>query len=112
MESNAALAALSAISHRIRLQAFRELVQAGAEGLSVGMLRDRLEIPPATLSAYLNTLRASGLVADTREGRVIRVRANFERMDSLLRYLTENCCGGAPCAPANTCKPTRKGAKR
>jgi DNA-binding transcriptional ArsR family regulator len=112
METAAALAALSALSHETRLQAFRELVQAGPEGLSVGELRDRLEIPPATLSAYLNTLRASGLVADTREGRVIRVRANFESMDSLLGYLTENCCGGAPCAPAKTCKPTSKGARR
>ena len=111
METISALAALSALSHEVRLQAFRELVQAGPEGLSVGNLRDRLEIPPATLSAYLNTLRAAGLVANTREGRVIRVRADFQQMDALLGYLTENCCGGAACAPGKTCKPTRKRTK-
>ena len=111
MKTGVAIAALSALSHEVRLQAFRELVQAGPSGLSVGELRDRLAIPPATLSAYLNTLRASELVADTREGRVIRVRANFERMDALLGYLTENCCGGAPCGPAGRRRATRKGSK-
>jgi hypothetical protein len=32
-------------------------------------------------------------------------------MNSLLGYLTDNCCGGAPCAPAVECKPTRKRTK-
>jgi len=112
METNDALASLAALSHETRLQAFRQLVQAGPDGLSVGELRDRLDVPPATLSAYLNTLRASGLVADTREGRVIRVRANYGQMNALLAYLTENCCGGESCAPAANCKPTAKGARK
>ena len=112
METDAAVVALAALSHKIRLQAFRELVQAGPGGLSVGELRDRLDIPPATLSAYLNTLRASGLVADEREGRVIRVRADFDRMNLLLGFLTENCCGGSTCAPVKSRKPPTKGARR
>ncbi len=45
METDAALAALTALSHQIRLQAFRELVQAGPDGLNVGQLRVRLQIP-------------------------------------------------------------------
>ena len=112
MKTSDALSALSALSHDTRLAAFRQLVQAGAGGLSVGDLRDRLDVPAPTLSAYLNTLRASGLVTDTREGRVIRVRADFKRMNALLGYLTENCCAGEPCAPDTTCKPTGKGKKR
>jgi DNA-binding transcriptional ArsR family regulator len=112
MKTNDALATLAALSHETRLQAFRLLVQAGPEGLSVGELRERLEVPPATLSAYLNTLRAAGLAADTREGRVIRVRANYEHMNALLAYLTENCCGAQSCAPAAACQPIRKGAKK
>ena len=79
------------------LAAFRALVQAGHEGLAVGELRDQLDVAPATLSAHLNILRASGLAADEREGRVIRVRADYARMDALLAYLTENCCKGRPC---------------
>jgi len=111
METNTALAALSALSHESRLAAFRQLVQAGPDGLSVGELRERLELPPATLTAHLNILRAAALVHDQREGRVIRVRANYLQMNALLAYLTENCCGGTDsCAPATTCAPRPTGA--
>ena len=104
METPDALAALNALSHESRLAAFRALVQAGPDGLAVGELRDRLDLPPATLSAHLNVLRAAGLVDDEREGRVIRVRANYPRMNALLGYLTENCCAGtASCGPAKCC---------
>ena len=106
METKTALTALSALSHESRLAAFRQLVQAGPDGLSVGELRERLDLPPATLTAHLNLLRAAGLVTDQREGRVIRVRAHYAQMNALLAYLTENCCGGATnCAPASTCTP-------
>ncbi|WP_133479587.1 ArsR/SmtB family transcription factor [Cognatilysobacter segetis] len=106
METDLALGALRALAHDSRLAAFRALVQAGADGLAVGELRDLLGLPPATLTAHLNVLRAAGLVADTREGRVIRVRADYARMDALIAYLTENCCQGAACAPAaGRCTP-------
>ena len=100
MKTDQALTALRALSHETRLAAFRALVQAGRGGLAVGELRDMLEVPPPTLTAHLNVLRAAGLVADTREGRVIRVRADYARMDALLSFLTQNCCQGAACAPA------------
>jgi len=110
MDNVKAVSALSALSHESRLSAYRQLVQAGEGGLPVGELRDRLGLPPATLTAHLNVLRAAGLVDDQREGRVIRVRANYAQMNALLAFLTENCCGGeASCAPATACKP-RKGA--
>ncbi|OOG38862.1 transcriptional regulator [Rhodanobacter sp. C06] len=112
METPDALAALGALSHDSRLAAFRRLVQVGPEGLPVGELREHLDLPPATLSAHLNVLRAAGLVEDQREGRVIRVRANYRQMNALLAYLTENCCAGsADCGPASSCKPRKKGAK-
>lgn len=97
-----ALAALRALGHEHRLAAFRALVQAGPSGLAVGGLRERLDLAPATLTAHLNVLRAAGLVVDEREGRVIRLRADYARMDALLSYLTENCCAGAPCAPSSS----------
>ncbi|HJU40771.1 MAG TPA: metalloregulator ArsR/SmtB family transcription factor [Tahibacter sp.] len=112
MQTEAALAALNALSHESRLAAFRELVQAGPDGLSVGELRERLNLPPATLTAHLNVLRAAALVADEREGRVIRVRANYARMNALLAYLTENCCAGTvACDPAPSCKPRKSGSR-
>jgi DNA-binding transcriptional ArsR family regulator len=113
MEIDTALAALDALSHETRLKAFRALVQAGQAGMPVGALRDRLDVPPATLTAHLNVLRAADLVQDEREGRVIRVRAHYAQMDALMGYLTENCCAGdASCAPAASCKPRHKGARR
>ena len=113
METKSALVALSALGHESRLAAFRQLIQAGTGGLAVGELRERLALPPATLSAHLNILRAAGLVQDQREGRVIRVRADYAQMNALLAYLTENCCAGSPCGPSSPClPPTKKGPAR
>ncbi len=113
MNTETALSALRALGHESRLAAFRQLVQAGPEGLSVGELRDRLDLPPATLSAHLNVLRAAGLVDDEREGRVIRVRANYLQMNTLLGYLTENCCSNdTRCKPPGVCKPGKSGVRK
>lgn len=112
MKTQSALSALSALSHESRLAAFRALVQVGPDGLSVGELRERLDLPPATLTAHLNILRAAALVHDEREGRVIRVRANYLQMNALVAYLTENCCAGAvDCGPVATCKPKKTGTR-
>lgn len=108
MKTDTALDALRALGQISRLAAFRALVEAGPEGLAVGELRDRLDLPPATLSAHLNVLRSAGLVADERQGRVIRVRADFAQMNALIAYLTENCCAGAECVVGVPgCPPTQ-----
>lgn len=109
MQTATALQSLRALGHDSRLAAFRALVQAGPTGLPVGELREQLQLPPATLSAHLNVLRAAGLVDDARSGRVIRVRANYTGMNGLIGYLTENCCQGAACGPASPCSPTANG---
>ncbi|NUS38837.1 MAG: helix-turn-helix transcriptional regulator [Lysobacter sp.] len=109
MDTAQTLVALRALAHESRLAAFRALVEAGPDGLAVGMLRERLDLPPATLTAHLNVLRAAGLVSDLREGRSIRVRADYTRMDALVGYLTENCCAGAAsCGPVPSCTPRPK----
>ena len=109
MKAPAALESLDALAHATRLAAFRALVVAGADGLAVGELREALRVPPATLTAHLNVLRAAKLVLDRRDGRSIVVRANLARMNDLIAYLTENCCaGGAPCAPGVSCPPESK----
>lgn len=105
MDTDDALSALTALSHPSRLAAFRALVQAGPGGMAVGEVRERLDVPPATLTAHLNVLRAAGLVRDAREGRVIRLHADYARMDALVAYLMDNCCGGqAQCMPS-ACTP-------
>lgn len=106
MNTQQTVTALRALAHAHRLAAYRALVQAGPQGLAVGELREVLDLAPATLTAHLNQLRSCGLVSDQREGRVIRVRADYSAMDALLGFLTDNCCGGAPCAPA--ARPARR----
>lgn len=104
MNHATAVSALSALGHDTRLAAFRHLVQVGPEGLPVGALRAALDLPAATLTAHLNVLRSAGLVSDAREGRVIKISADFGRMNELLAYLTDNCCSGNDCTPsANPC---------
>lgn len=94
MESLAAIAALDALAQETRLRVFRLLVQVGTEGLPAGRIAKDLELPLATLSFHLNTLRQAGLIEFRRESRSLIYHANFEVMNRLLAYLTENCCGG------------------
>ena len=109
MKSIDAVRALAALAQDSRLAVYRRLVQAGDEGLAVGVIGERLKLPGATLSNHLNVLRHAGLVRDMREGRSIRCRADYARMNALLAFLTENCCGNdAACAPAPACAPNRR----
>ena len=101
METRHAVAALSALAHEGRLTVFRELVQAGPEGLAAGEVARRVGIPPNTLSASLTVLSHAGLVASRRAGRSIIYSAQYGRMSELLGYLVRDCCNGSPavCAP-------------
>ncbi|MGI8561748.1 MAG: ArsR/SmtB family transcription factor [Luteimonas sp.] len=88
---------------RRALQQERAFARVAGERGGALELRARLLAPPQLceqVAAHLNVLRKAGLVADTREGRVIRVRADFTRMYGLIDFLTENCCEGAGCAPS------------
>jgi len=108
MKSNDVVRALAALAQDSRLAAYRLLVQAGDAGLAVGEIGERLKLPGATLSNHLNVLRRAGLVRDVREGRSIRCRADYARMNALLGFLTENCCGDAAASCAPTCAPNRR----
>jgi DNA-binding transcriptional ArsR family regulator len=111
MEKTDAIAALAALAQDNRLDIFRLLVQAGPEGMPAGAVASALDLAPNTLTFHFDRLRMAGLVTVRRDGRSMIYAAQFETMNSLLGFLTENCCGGAPCAPAVECKPARKRAK-
>src|SRR5579871_1330541 len=111
MEKKKAVAALAALAQDNRLDVFRLLVQAGPEGMTAGAIAEALELPPNTLTFHFDRLRMAGLATVRREGRSMIYAAQFETMNALLGFLTDNCCGGASCAPAAACKPARKRAK-
>jgi DNA-binding transcriptional ArsR family regulator len=98
METKQAIAALAAIAQESRLAVFRLLVQAGPEGMIASKISEQLEIPPSSLSFHLKELSHAGMVNVRQDGRFMIYSANFDTMNSLLGFLTENCCGGAPCA--------------
>jgi ArsR family transcriptional regulator, arsenate/arsenite/antimonite-responsive transcriptional repressor len=99
MESKAVVAALSALAQDSRLAVFRLLVQVGQEGLPAGKIAETLCIPPSSLSFHLKELTHADLVSSRQESRFVIYSANFQTMNELLGYLTENCCGGKPCLP-------------
>jgi len=103
METKSVLAALAALAQESRLAIFRLLVQTGPEGLSVGKIGEALAIPPSSLSFHLKEMTHANLVTPRQEGRFIIYSANFQTMNGLIAFLTENCCGGHPCIPKAAC---------
>src|ERR1700722_18884971 len=102
------VAALAALAQDNRLDVFRLLVEAGPEGMPAGAVATALDLAPNTLTFHFDRLRIAGLVTVRREGRSMIYAAQFETMNALIGYLTDNCCSGVPCAPAVECKPARK----
>jgi len=100
MEEQDVVKSLAALAQPLRLQVFRALVVAGPTGLTPGALVDALGVQATSLSFHLKELTHSGLVTQERSGRNLIYRAAFERMNALIGYLTENCCGGEACLPA------------
>src|SRR3984885_12183977 len=104
MEKQNAVTALAALAQDNRLDIFRLLVQAGPEGMQAGAVATALDLAPNTLTFHFDRLRVAGLVTVRRDGRSMIYAAQYEQMNALLGYLTENCCQGA----AEQCKPARR----
>ena len=101
MKKHDAVAALAALAQDNRLEAFRLLVQSGPDGMPAGQVADALGLPPNTLTFHFDRLREAGLIAVRRDGRSMIYTAQFDAMNALIGYLTENCCQGR----AEECRP-------
>jgi DNA-binding transcriptional ArsR family regulator len=108
MDQTSVVSALAALAQESRLAVFRLLVQAGPDGMAASRIAEALGIPPSSLSFHLKELTHAGLATQTKAGRSLIYSANFSTMTNLISFLTENCCGGAPCSPVelSTC-PTQ-----
>ncbi len=105
------LQALGALAQESRLAVFRLLVKRGPAGHAAGEIATRLDIPPPALTFHLKELALAGLVTSRKSGRHVIYSARFDRMNALLAYLTENCCGqGRDCAPS--CAPAPRAPAR
>ena len=106
METLEAVNALAALAHQSRLAIFRTLVEAGPRGLAAGAIGEQLKLPPATLSFHLANLTNAGLIGSHQDGRFVIYSTDFENMNALVAFLTDNCCSGSACGPAS-CSPVR-----
>ncbi len=110
MNAQDVVSALAALAQDSRLAIFRLLVQAGPSGLSASRIADALGIAPSSLSFHLKELLRAEMVTQTREGRSLIYAANFQTMNGLIRFLTENCCGGNVCSPVRVPACSEEGA--
>jgi DNA-binding transcriptional ArsR family regulator len=108
LPANQAVAALASLAQEHRLALFRLLVQAGPNGMAAGALADALRVPNSSLSFHLAHLNRAGLIDQRRDGRSLIYTANYDAMNRLIGFLTENCCGGADCTvPAQPALPRK-----
>ncbi len=83
---------LSQRGNPTRLRIVRELVRSGKTGMAVGEIKKRLGTPNSTLSHHLNHLKNVGLVKQQRESTVLRCFVNYQAIDAIVTFLTEECC--------------------
>ena len=83
---------LSQLGNTTRLRIVRELVRAGNSGMAVGEIKERLGTPNSTLSHHLNHLKNVGLVKQQRESTVLRCFVDYQKIDAIVKFLTEECC--------------------
>ena len=95
LSENAAADSFGALGHPVRLRIYRLLVRAGADGANVGTIARQLQLPASTLAHHLHALVSAGLVCQERRGREVLSRADYEAMDALVAYLTNECCADA-----------------
>lgn len=113
MDQKRAIDALAALAQETRLELFRLLVATGPDGLPAGVIAERLGVQPSSLTFHLNQLNHAGLITQRRQSRQLIYSAEYDAMNALLAYLTENCCRGeasyaAACEPESPAPAYRK----
>ena len=89
---------LESLGNPTRLRIYRVLVRAGDAGLPVGRLQERIGIAASTLSHHLHRLILTELVQQERQATTLICRANYRAMNSLIGFMTEECCADAAAA--------------
>lgn len=113
MKTQAVIDALAALAHEYRLAIFRLLVEQGPQGLPAGAIGDRVGLQPSSLTFHLQSLQRAGLITQQRASRQLIYSADYDAMNGLVGYLTDNCCaasadGCCPPAPARAARTARR----
>ena len=94
MNEEIAAKCLSELGSPTRLSVFCLLVKSGPDGMVVGDIQRRLQIPASTLSHHIARLSWTGLVEQRRQGRQLHCSTRPGIMDDLITFLTAECCTG------------------
>lgn len=94
---------LAVLGHPNRLAIFGLLMRRYPDRVPAGEIRDSLDLKPSTLSAYLSSLLAAGLIRQERFGTSLRYQIDMGQVQATFDFLLNDCCRGRPeiCAPAS-----------
>ena len=92
MKLDTAAKVLAKIGNPTRLRIVRLLVRAGDEGLPVGQIQKRLDIPASTLTHHIAHLKTAGVISQQRRQAALICRIEFDIIRALVDYLSEECC--------------------
>src|SRR5256885_7175905 len=95
----------AALGHEARVRIVRLVLAAHPDGLVAGEIQQELGIPASTLSHHLDALETAGLIAQRREGRVLRYSAAAGRRRDLLGLLYSRRCTRRPAVFLAALKP-------
>lgn len=96
MDKKVAIKIFETLSSGIRLDIYRLLVKYGETGLVAGEIASVLNIPNTNLSFHLKVMIHAEMLYVEQEGRFLRYKANLEVMNSLISFLTDECCFNNP----------------
>ena len=82
---------LSALAQENRMKAFQSIIEAGKDGITAGEISKETSIAQNTMSFHLANLENCGLVESKKNGQFVIYKANFLTMESLFKYLLDNC---------------------
>lgn len=95
------LSRLTALGHPQRMEVFRLLLRRYPDAVPAGEIAAALSLKANTLSVYLSTLMAAGLIGQERHGTSLRYRSDMSGAQEVISYLFQDCCRGRPdlCPP-------------
>ncbi|BFM13100.1 metalloregulator ArsR/SmtB family transcription factor [Simiduia litorea] len=83
---------LKELGHTTRLAIYKRVVKAGHQGIAVGGLQEKLDIPHSTLSHHISSLVSAGLISQRRESRTLYCVAEYETLNAVIGFLQDECC--------------------
>lgn len=92
LDITTAAQAFAAMGSEPRLEVLMCLVRAGRQGLVVGDIQMRTNIPASTLNHHLKFLTAAGIVSQEKQGRTIINRAELDGLEHLAGFILKQCC--------------------